>query len=401
MADSHEEQSTVESEKTISAATTMPELTPLIPRFLEQAKILYRPNSVHMFRRVLKLYPMCEGPEHYRAIRLQTGLARSSVNMEMRYLSSFLYWAARHGAPQPFLPKQLREVKTKKRIIDVAEFETLLKGCRSWRQWLMLNLGFKCGLRGSEIWHLEASDFSPAGVTIRAKPQWNFIPKDGQERTVPIPFMVPELPEGLIFSVNGHPHIIQWLQLKAICNRAKVPRITMHCLRHSYATRLMRSGIDVRTVQYLLGHNSLNTTMRYLEPHPDAAELVCKAFDANPASLQNEKKDVVTSPQQQDHIARRLERLDKSEDEIQRHLAEQLHAYVDHRETHGDQPEAAPIERLSARERQIAELASAGRKNREIAAQLSLSENTVKRHIQNIFAKTGERVRLIGLAAAD
>src|ERR1051326_3303392 len=127
----------------MNAAATVLELTPLIPKFLEQAKTTYRPNSYHIFCRVLKLYPMCDSPEHYRAIRLESGIARSSVNMEMRYLSSFLYWAARHGAQLVEMPKRLREVKTQKRIIDVAEFERLLTGCRRSRQWLMLNLGFK------------------------------------------------------------------------------------------------------------------------------------------------------------------------------------------------------------------------------------------------------------------
>lgn len=50
--------------------------------------------------------------------------------------------------------------------------------------------------------------------------------------------------------------------------------------------------------------------------------------------------------------------------------------------------------RLSERERQISYLVARGMKNRDIAADLQISENTVKRHLQSIFLKTGSRDRL-------
>ncbi len=52
------------------------------------------------------------------------------------------------------------------------------------------------------------------------------------------------------------------------------------------------------------------------------------------------------------------------------------------------------LTRLSERERQIAFLVARGMKNRNIAAELNISENTVKRHLQSIFSKTGSRDRL-------
>jgi len=56
--------------------------------------------------------------------------------------------------------------------------------------------------------------------------------------------------------------------------------------------------------------------------------------------------------------------------------------------------EPASLARLSERERQIAFLVARGLKNRDIAGELAISENTVKRHLQSIFSKTGTRDRL-------
>jgi len=47
------------------------------------------------------------------------------------------------------------------------------------------------------------------------------------------------------------------------------PMITPHCLRHAFATHLMKSGTSVRDVQVLMGHNSLETTMGYLHDEAD------------------------------------------------------------------------------------------------------------------------------------
>ncbi|HYH00921.1 MAG TPA: response regulator transcription factor [Terriglobales bacterium] len=56
--------------------------------------------------------------------------------------------------------------------------------------------------------------------------------------------------------------------------------------------------------------------------------------------------------------------------------------------------EPTTLARLSERERQIAFLVARGLKNKDIAAELNISENTVKRHLQSIFSKTGTRDRL-------
>ena len=60
---------------------------------------------------------------------------------------------------------------------------------------------------------------------------------------------------------------------------AELPKdCTFHCLRHSHATNLLRSGVDIRTVSHRLGHANIQTTMIYLNLLPDSQELAVEKF---------------------------------------------------------------------------------------------------------------------------
>jgi integrase/recombinase XerD len=132
---------------------------------------------------------------------------------------------------------------------------------------------YACGLRISAAVRLTVSDIDSQRGVVRIRQG-----KGQKDRQVPLsPALVAELrgywqrwrPRTWLFpSDKPGQHVHQGAvqrSFKQIVRRLGLrPRVSMHTLRHSYATHLLEAGVDVVTVQRLLGHRDLATTSRYL-----------------------------------------------------------------------------------------------------------------------------------------
>jgi integrase/recombinase XerD len=91
-------------------------------------------------------------------------------------------------------------------------------------------------------------------------------------------------PERFIFEgqVRGEPYSPASLEkvLKGACEKARISKpVTLHWLRHSYATHLLESGTDLRYIQELLGHKSSRTTEIYTHLTTKSIQNIRSPFD--------------------------------------------------------------------------------------------------------------------------
>jgi site-specific recombinase XerD len=76
-----------------------------------------------------------------------------------------------------------------------------------------------------------------------------------------------------------HPSTVQRALTRAGRRAGVHKRVHPHALRHSFATHLLEDGVDIRTLQKLLGHSDLRTTMQYTHVAADAFDRVTSPFD--------------------------------------------------------------------------------------------------------------------------
>jgi integrase/recombinase XerD len=168
------------------------------------------------------------------------------------------------------------------------EVKQIINALTNEKHRVMLSLIYACGLRRSELLQLVPSDIERSRNLMRIRQSKGF-----RDRIVPISDRTIEMvsvymqrykPERFIFEgqVPGEPYSPTSLEkvLKSACDKAGIVKpVTLHWLRHSYATHLLESGTDLRYIQELLGHKSSKTTEIYTHVTTKSIQKIRSPFD--------------------------------------------------------------------------------------------------------------------------
>lgn len=175
---------------------------------------------------------------------------------------------------RPFVLEGLRYQRPPRRlpvVMSEEEVKRLLEGAHSLRDRALLETGYATGMRVSEVTRLSITDIDSQRMQIRVEQG-----KGRKDRSVMLsPSLLETLrnywraskPQVFLFpGAKGKPLSVSAAQKafdKARLQAGIRKSVSFHTLRHSFATHLLEDGANVRKIQALLGHRSLQTTELY------------------------------------------------------------------------------------------------------------------------------------------
>jgi len=218
-----------------------------------------------------------EDLRRYQLHLVQSGASTGSINARLSGLRFFFEITL----DDPKRLKRFKRVNQPRKlpeILSVEEVTQLIDSAGSLKYKAALSISYGAGLRRSEVAHLKISDIDSERMIIRVEQG-----KGAQDRHAMLsPSLLTVLrewyrfgqsqnrlmPGGWLFPGQNPTNPMSARQLNrafhAALNETDIDKkVTLHSLRHSFATHLLESGVDIRIIQVLLGHKKLTTTARY------------------------------------------------------------------------------------------------------------------------------------------
>lgn len=273
-------------------------MTMLRERMAEDLRIRnYSPRTVECyvsmmarFTREFEKPPGQLGPAEIRTFQVRLIEKKVSWTLFNQAVCALRFFY-RVTLPRAFAVEHIPFAKTKKSlptVLSVDEVRRLLGVPMCLKHRAVLSLIYATGARLNEATHLRVSDIDGERMTVHIRHG-----KGGKPRMVPMSAALRELlreywrtyrPREFLFPGNEPEHPLHESSVQHACVRARLlarldKPASVHTLRHSYATHLLELGVDLRTIQKLLGHSSLSTTAIYIHVTGRLLDAANKAID--------------------------------------------------------------------------------------------------------------------------
>ena len=279
-------------------------MTPLRRRMIDDMTLRnFTPLTIRVyvlvvarFARYFNSSPEFLGPEDVRRYLLYLVEQRHislSYYQQTRCALRFFY---RVTLGRGDVPESIPPVK-KPRVLPVVlspdEVARFFAAIRNVKHRAILMTAYAAGLRVSEVIQLRVADIDSQRMVIRVRNG-----KGQKDRYVMLsPRLLKVLraywkavrPRDILFPGAVPDRPISTGSVRHACQRARqaaglAKNVTVHTLRHSFATHLLEAGTDLRTIQVLLGHRHFSTTARYLHVTTAALKSTRSPFDGLGAS---------------------------------------------------------------------------------------------------------------------
>jgi integrase/recombinase XerD len=209
----------------------------------------------------------------YQVHLASQGIAWATLNQTVAALRFF--YGVTLGRPE--IPERIAYAREPRRlpvVLSADEVVRFLEAVPSLKSRTALTTAYAAGLRVSEVVALKVADIDSGRMLIRVEQG-----KGGKDRYVMLSAQLLAIlrtywrlakPRHWLFPGRDEERPIDQTVLHAACRSAceaagLTKHVTVHTLRHSFATHLLESGADIRIIQVLLGHTNISTTARYAQ----------------------------------------------------------------------------------------------------------------------------------------
>jgi integrase/recombinase XerD len=260
----------------------MAEMSPLRRRMIEDMTVRNLSpatqrsylHAVKRFSRYFGCSPDRLGLEEVRAFQVHLvscGISWPALNQTVCALR-FFYGVTLGQAALPERIPYARAPRKLPVVLSADEVVRFLEAVPGLKSRAALTTAYAAGLRASEAVRLKLTDIDSRRMVIRVEHG-----KGGKDRYAMLSQQLLTIlrgywrltkPRHWLFPGRDDSRPIDPQVLHAACRSAckaagLAKRVTVHTLRHSFATHLLEAGTDIRIIQVLLGHNNLSTTARY------------------------------------------------------------------------------------------------------------------------------------------